>query len=44
MRRQCKPRYTDGTAWLVVDRRDGGYFCSWYAAPAMVTCWSAPAS
>ena len=31
MRPQRSPRHGDGTAWLVVDRRNGDYLCYWYA-------------
>ena len=30
MRRLRRPRYADGTAWLVVDRDKGDYLCYWY--------------
>jgi hypothetical protein len=31
--RHRKPRYGDGTAWLVADRVRGDYLCYWYVGP-----------
>ena len=33
MSQRRRARAGDGTAWLVVDRLSGDYFCYWYASP-----------
>ncbi len=34
MRRNRKPHYGDGTAWLVADRARGDFSCGWYVGPS----------